>query len=130
MAQRLPLPLLLLGGAAALLALSNPGPEDFSHFAGEQLSERGIDEFCRDGVLPLMLQFVVKDCPRLFRSQRAALGDLALKLSQRRNYGLFSLYTTEVGSTGLLADLPMPGYRLDTLALAGQFIVLRAEPLR
>ena len=92
-----------------------------------ELSERGIQEFCRDGVLPLMLNLVVDNCPRLFRDQREALGDLALQLSQRRNFGFFSLYTTEVGASGLLAQLPLPRYSLETLAVAGQFIVLRAE---
>ena len=124
------LPLVLLAAAAALLGVSNPGPNDFADFAGEQLSELGVKEVCREGVLPLMLQLVVQDCPRLFRDQREALGDLARNLSVRQNFGLFSIYRTEVGGAGLLAELPIPGYRLDTLALAGQFIVLRAEPLR
>ena len=79
------------------------------------------------GVLPLMVNLMVDNCPRLFRDQREALGDLALQLSQRRNFGFFSLYTTEVGASGLLAQLPLPRYSLETLAVAGQFIVLRAE---
>ena len=118
---------MLLPAAGALLWIGNPGPRDFADFAGRELSERGIQEFCRDGVLPLMVNLVVENCPRLFRDQRDALGDLALQLSQRRNFGFFSLYTTEVGASGLLAQLPLPRYSLETLAVAGQFIVLRAE---
>ena len=127
--MRLSLPLLLLPVAGALLFISNPGPKDFADFAGRELSERGIQEFCRDGVLPLVVNLLVENCPRLFRDQREALGDLALDLSQRRNFGLFSFYTTTVGTTGLLAKLSVPSYSLETLAVAGQFIVLRAEPL-
>tara|TARA_B100001939_G_scaffold293308_1_gene265833 strand:+ start:81 stop:467 length:387 start_codon:yes stop_codon:yes gene_type:complete len=126
---RFPLPLLLVPAAGALLWIGNPGPRDFADFAGRELSERGIEEFCRDGVLPLMVNLLVENCPRLFRTQREALGDLALQLSQRRNFGFFSLYTTEVGTSGLLAQLPLPRYSLETLAVAGQFIVLRAETI-
>ena len=63
------LPLVLLAAAAALLGVSNPGPNDFADFAGEQFSELGVKEVCREGVLPLMLQLVVQDCPRLFRDR-------------------------------------------------------------
>ena len=83
-----PSPLLLLPAAGALLFVSNPGPKDFADFAGRELSERGIQEFCRDGVLPLVVNLLVENCPSLFRDQREALGDLALQLSQRRNFGL------------------------------------------
>jgi hypothetical protein len=124
---RLSLPLVLLPAAGALLFASNPGPKEFADFAGREISERGIQEFCRDGVLPLMMNLLVENCPRLFRDQREAFGDLALQLSQRRNFGFFSLYKTEVGSTGLLAKLSVPSYSLETLGVAGQFIVLRAE---
>jgi hypothetical protein len=119
--------LVLLPAAGALLFASNPGPKEFADFAGREISERGIQEFCRDGVLPLMMNLLVENCPRLFRDQREAFGDLALQLSQRRNFGFFSLYKTEVGSTGLLAKLSVPSYSLETLGVAGQFIVLRAE---
>ena len=125
--MRFSLPFVLLPAAGALLWIGNPGPQDFADFAGRELSERGIQEFCRDGVLPLMVNLMVDNCPRLFRDQREALGDLALQLSQRRNFGFFSLYKTEVGASGLLAQLPLPRYSLETLAVAGQFIVLRAE---
>ena len=80
-------------------------------------------------MLPLVVNLLVENCPRLFRSQREALGDLALQLSQRRNFGLFSFYTTTVGTSGLLAKLSVPSYSLETLAVAGQFIVLRAEAI-
>ncbi len=125
--MRLSLPLVLLPAAGALLFASNPGPKEFADFAGREISERGIQEFCRDGVLPLMMNLLVENCPRLFRDQREAFGDLALQLSQRRNFGFFSLYKTEVGTTGLLAKLSVPSYSLETLGVAGQFIVLRAE---
>ena len=70
--MRFSLPLVLLPAAGALLWIGNPGPQDFADFAGRELSERGIQEFCRDGVLPLMLNLVVENCPRLFRDQREA----------------------------------------------------------
>jgi hypothetical protein len=52
---------------------------------------------------------------------------LAAQLSQRHNFGLFSLYTTRVAGGALIPQLALPSYELDTLAIAGQFFVLKAE---
>ena len=128
LAARPPIPLLIaLGAAGGLLAFTNPGPADFREFAGAELADRGAREFCRPGGMPMLLQMVVENCPALIRSQRQPLGLLAAKLSQRHNFGLFSLYTTRLAGGALIPQLSLPGYQLDTLAIAGQFFVLKAE---
>ena len=63
--MRLSLPLLLLPAAAGAFALDRQsGAEDFADFAGRELSERGIQEFCRDGVLPLVVNLVGGELPK------------------------------------------------------------------
>ena len=128
LAARPPIPLLIaLGAAGGLLAFTNPGPADFREFAGAELADRGAREFCRPGGMPMLLQMVVENCPALIRSQRQPLGVLAAQLSQRHNFGLLSLYTTRVTGGALIPQLALPSYELDTLAIAGQFFVLKAE---
>ncbi|WP_353077154.1 DUF4359 domain-containing protein [Synechococcus lacustris] len=117
---------LLVVGISALLVISNPSPKDFREFAGTELAEQAVAEFCPPGKLPLMLRLVVQNCPELIRAQREPLGALADQFSQRLNFGLFSVYTTQLAGGQLLPQLALPGYELKTLAVAGQFLVLKA----
>ena len=119
--------LVILGAAAGLLAVSNPSPDDFREFAGQELAKRGADELCRPGGLPMLLQLVVENCPELIRGQSQPLGALAMQFSSRRNFGLFSLYSTQVAGGAVIPQLQLPGYQLQTLAIAGKFFVLQAQ---
>lgn len=120
--------LLLLGPALLVvggLAWSNPGPKDFSTFAGDHLAELVTREVCRGTALPLMLSLLAADCPALLRSQQPALASLAAARSERLNLGLFSLYQTQIGGQRLFRQWQVPTYAVLTLGVAGQFFVLR-----
>jgi hypothetical protein len=120
-----PLALFLIG-VGALLAITNPGQEDFREFAGKELSERAVQQFCRPGGLPMVVQMVVHNCPELIRAQQKPLGVIADRFSRRMNLGLLSVYNTEVAGGDLLPQLALPGYELKTIAIAGQFFVLNS----
>ena len=60
-------------------------------------------------------------------SQRPVLGRLASLGSRRRNLLLFSLYSTSLGGQKLLPQWRLPHYSALTLAVAGQFLVLRTS---
>lgn len=118
-----------LAAAAALAAglglmATNPGAADFEPFAADELVRVAVEEVCGNDGLPMLARLVVRDCPELIRSQRVLLGRLALLGSQRRNFGLFSLYRTDLGGQQVLPDWSIPRYRTLTLAVAGQFLVL------
>lgn len=114
-----------LAAAAGLgLLLSNPDESEFETFAADQLVTVAVEELCGDNGLPLLARLVVRDCPRLIQSQRALLGKLALSGTQRRNFGLFSLYRTDLGGQAVLPDWSIPRYRALTLAVAGRFLLL------
>ena len=123
-------PLLLWGLAlaalAAGLAATNPGPAAFEEYAGIRLSGLIRQELCQEDGLPLMLRLVIQDCPAAVESQRPVLGRLARLHSRRRNLGLFSLYVTALGGQRILPHWQLPRYHALTLAVAGQFLVLRA----
>jgi hypothetical protein len=124
-----PLPASVLGALAAStvvggLVLTNPGPEAFEDFAADQLVNLLTRDLCSDGGLPMLMRVVVRDCPGLVRSQRTPLGAWARQGTRRRNFGLFSLYTTNLGGQQL-AQWQIPRYKATTLAAAGRFLVLR-----
>jgi hypothetical protein len=117
----------LISAAVATLAWSNPPPADFEDFAADQLVTLAVKEVCGPEGLPMLLQLVVQDCPKLMLSQRQVLGSLARQASQRWNFGLFSLYRTDLGGQALLPGFTVPRYRALTLAGAGQFLLLQSN---
>jgi hypothetical protein len=119
----------LLGVSLALVAglgllLTNPGEEEFEHFAAAQLTMAAVSELCEEAALPAMARLVLRDCPGLVQSQRGLLGKLALAATRRRNFGLFSVYRTELGGQRVLANWSIPRYSTLTLAAAGRFLLL------
>ncbi len=117
----------LVSAAFATLAWSNPPPGDFEDFAADQLVTLAVKEVCGPQGLPMLLQLVVQDCPKLILSQRQTLGSLAGQASRRWNFGLFSLYRTDLGGQKVLPSVALPRYRALTLAGANQFLVLQTD---
>ncbi|WP_255145631.1 DUF4359 domain-containing protein [Synechococcus sp. ATX 2A4] len=113
-----------LGGAALGLSLTNPPPNDFENFAGDQLVELAVEEVCGEDGLPMPLRLVVQNCPELIRSQSQVLGALARQGTTRHNFGIFSLYKTALGGQEVLPFLRIPRYQVTTFAGAGQFVIL------
>ncbi|MCT0248267.1 DUF4359 domain-containing protein [Synechococcus sp. CS-205] len=111
------------GVTGMALAFTNPGPEEFESFAGDQLAELAVEEVCTNR-LPMPLKLAIQNCPDLIRSQSKVLGRLALRNTQRRNLGLFSIYRTQIGGPSVLPFLELPLYRVLTLAAAGRFRIL------
>jgi hypothetical protein len=113
-----------LGGA---LVATNPDEQDFEVFAGEQLVRLVDEELCDQGGLPMVARLLIQNCSELVQGQERVLGSLALQGSTRSNAGLFSLYSTELGGQSLFPGLRVPRYRILTLGVAGQLVMLRAS---
>ena len=112
----------LLGGG---LVLTNPPPSDFEHFAAEQLVEVIEPEVCRGEVLPSLVRLALRDCSRLIRAQRGAIGAYVSDHTRRTNLGLLSIYRTELGGTSLLG-WSLPRFTATVVAFAGQLVILQA----
>lgn len=76
----------LLGG---WLFVSNPTREDFEVFIQERVQKR-LSEETRDRSIGRLLTDLGSDI----------VGSLAARVSERSNYGLFSIYTVDVGADG------------------------------
>jgi hypothetical protein len=122
--------LLGLAVAAAVglgLVATNPDEEEFERFAADQITHAAEQELCHEGGLPMLARLIVHDCPRLIAAQHDLLGRLALAATRRRNFGLLSLYRTDLGGQQLLPDWSIPRYSSITLAAAGRFFILRSN---
>jgi hypothetical protein len=109
------------------LVATNPGEEEFERFAADQITRAAELELCHEGGLPMMARLIVRDCPSLITAQHDLLGRLALAATRRRNFGLLSLYRTDLGGQQLLPDWSIPRYSAITLAAAGRFLILRSN---
>ena len=116
-------------GVAGALALiwTNPSFDEYEAHAGDQLVLIAAEELCDENALSMLLRLWVKDCSALVTSQRGALADLAGRFTTRWNFGIGSLYVTQIGSKTLLPGLSLPEAEVVSLGLAGRFVILRAE---
>jgi hypothetical protein len=128
---------LLGSGLMAGLAITNPGPPAFADYGGGRLTALLVKEVCQQDGLTGMMRLLIHHCPALILSQRQVLGTLVERHSRRRNFGIFSIYHTELDLAALLPglrqipDLRLPRYEATTLAAAGQFLVIQTrEPER
>ncbi|MEB3317025.1 MAG: DUF4359 domain-containing protein [Cyanobacteriota bacterium] len=121
----------LLGSGLVIgLAITNPGPAAFADYGGGRLTTLLVKEICSQDGLTGILRVFIRQCPALILSQRQMLGALVQSHSRRQNFGLFSLYHTELDLAALLPglrqipDLRLPRYEATTLAGAGQFLMI------
>ena len=114
-------------GAGAALVVTNPSMADYQQHAGAQLVQLATEELCDRQGLPMVLRLWIRDCPRLIAVQRGALTALAGQVTRRRSFGLFSVFTTQLGGQDLLPSLRLPGYTVTTIGIGGQFLTVQTK---
>ena len=112
-------------GLAGLMAVTNPNEAAFSEFALEQVKTQGCKEAPR----------IIRDqCPRFVQENQAQVKKLIAQNTERRNYGVFSLYQTNLSTRSILPDLPIfldfPAFHLETVGMVGNFYIYQAEKQR
>ena len=125
------------GGLAVGLGITNPGPVAFADYGGGQLAVLLVKELCQQDGLPGLWRLAIRHCPALIHAQRQKLGALVQSNTRRQNFGLFSIYHTDLDLAALLPglrqipDLRLPRYEATTLAAAGRFVLIQTgEPER
>jgi Domain of unknown function (DUF4359) len=114
-----------LVGLGVAMAMTNPAPEAFAEFALQQLREEG----CRE--IPFGL---ASRCPQFIDDNRPQLQRLMLNNTKRQDFGLFSLYQTELSTRSLVPDFPLmlmlPTFRFQTVGVLGNFYLFEAKKAR
>jgi len=120
---------LTAGGVLLTLAASNPGPEAFASFAGEQLAQQISQRVCHPEAVAPPLESLLSHCERLVQAQQDQLGLLAARGTRRQHLGLLSLYRTSLGGQRLLGRWRLPRVQALTLGIGGQFVLLHTQEL-
>ncbi len=100
------LPVLFVLGLAAVLFAINPTPEEFESFVERRVEQRLREDGGNTNRLGRLLT----------QMGSSVVGSLAARVSERKNYQVFSIYIVDVGGDG---D-PDEAWRF--LGIAGQFI--------
>ncbi|KAM3105077.1 MULTISPECIES: DUF4359 domain-containing protein [unclassified Phormidesmis] len=111
-------------GAGVALAMTNPKQEAFEEFALERIRE----DACKE--LSLGLD---KQCPKFVDDNRAELKKIITQNTERRDFGIFSYYETNLSVRSLvpqLSILPLPAYQFETVGLFGKFYLYEATKRR
>jgi hypothetical protein len=123
------LPLLLLTGLGGLMAWTNPNQTAFEEFAVEQVKT----ELC-----PKVPLGFAKQCPDAIAQNQDFFKTFIGKGTKAQNFGLFSLYESNISVRDLLPEdvmnnslaslIPLPPpYHLKTVGLCGRFFIYNAE---
>jgi hypothetical protein len=120
----------VLVGAIAAMALTNPGEDKYQDYAVAKLNDS------RENLCPQTAKILgqvistQKECQAFIAANRPAIARLIATTTERQNSILFSIYRTDL-SVGkvvpLLPDLPIPAYHFETIGVFGNFFTYEIE---
>lgn len=108
--------LALLGGA---LAITNPGQDAYEAFATQAAIDYLKAEVCAKAPTAFGLQ---KLCQSELESNQSKISKIITDGTQRQNFVLFSLYTTDLS---ISSDLP--SYHVESVGALGQFMIYKTQ---
>lgn len=110
-----------LTGISGLMVITNPGRNDYEHYATDALTRYLKQEVCPQA--PQQLGgFLRSYCKTLVDTGRPQIEQVIAKKTMRQNYFLFSVYTTE-----LSLPSPVPSYKFGTIGAFQQFYTYEAQ---
>ncbi|MFM7448051.1 MAG: DUF4359 domain-containing protein [Leptolyngbyaceae cyanobacterium] len=109
----------LTGGllSMGLLAVANPNQADYEAFATQELMLYAQENLCNHAPLGLSTQ-----CQGFLHSNQAQIRHLITQGTRRHNYGLFSLYQTDLSISSLL-----PSYRIEAIGILHHFLIYKLK---
>lgn len=112
-------------GIAGLMVATNPDEAAFGEFALQQVKTQGCKE---------VPQIIRQQCPQFVQENQAQVKKLIAQSTERQNYGLFSLYRTNLSTRSIIPDLPVfldvPAFQLETVGMMGKFYIYQAEKVQ
>ncbi|WP_267382792.1 DUF4359 domain-containing protein [Cyanobacterium sp. uoEpiScrs1] len=104
-----------LAGLGVLMIVTNPGQNDYEHYATDTLTEYLKQEVCLQAPQQLG-DFLRSYCKTLVDTGRPQIEQIIAKETIRRNYLLFSVYETQ-----LSLPFPIPSYEFGTIGALQKF---------
>ncbi|MBW4693765.1 MAG: DUF4359 domain-containing protein [Lyngbya sp. HA4199-MV5] len=109
----------ILLGISGLLAVTNPGQAAYDEFATQAAIAYLKVEACAKAPTAFGLQ---KLCQSELEANQAKIKQIIRDGTQRRNFVVFSLYTTDLS---LSSDLP--SYHVESVGVLGQFVLYKTQ---
>jgi hypothetical protein len=114
--------LALAGG----MAVTNPGQATYEEFAVARLTKVLKEEACQK------LGFGLEEqCPEWVDDNQAEIKQFVAQNTQRQNFIIFSLYTTDLSVRSLLPSIPflssLPSYHFETVGAFQTFYTYKAN---
>ena len=125
--------LALFTSMAGVLFCTNPPIEKYQAFATAEAKDYLVDDAC-PRPLPFLGTSLQDECTDFLESNRSnpVIQGMIARSSDRRNFGLFSLYRTRLDMETLMPALPrglLPVYQIDAIGLGNQFMIYSAQSL-
>lgn len=120
---------LLSGGLIVLLVATNPGPKAFERFSVAAASTYLKREVC-DQPLPFFGPGMQAQCRSFIEHNQPLIAQLLRESTTRQNYGLFSIYATDLNPEQIFPVLPagmLPHYQVETMGILRDFHILEAR---
>ncbi|MEY2978914.1 MAG: DUF4359 domain-containing protein [Prochlorotrichaceae cyanobacterium] len=111
----------ILVGAAGILGVTNPSPDQYADFAAKKAVTYLETEVCTRKV-PIFGNSFQDECVTAVQSPdtQSRVRSLMLENTERQNYVLFSLYKTDLNVQDLIPFLPgnlLPQYQAESLGI-------------
>lgn len=121
---------IILVGLGAVMAITNPAPNGYTQYAARRLTQELQEKEC------VKIDDGLRDLCKLLDSNegQSLVKRLVTNNTERQNYGLFSIYKTDLSTRKLLPSfltnlisVPNVSYTTETIGLLGNFQTYKAE---
>jgi hypothetical protein len=114
-----------LVGLGVAMAVTNPSQANYEEYATQQLAAYLRENTCADAG-----ELLKDGCNQLLNENQSEIKELISANTQRQNFGVVSLYKTDLSVGELLPSFLknlVPSYHFETVGVFGNFRVVEAK---
>lgn len=114
-----------LVGLGSVMALTNPGQDEYEEFAVEKLTTYLKDDACLQApTVPGIGDLLQRQCKTLVDTGRPQIQQIISQTTQAQNFLFFTIYRTDLKITPIL-----PAYHFETVGVFQKFYIYQAQKL-
>ncbi len=120
---------LVLTGLGATMVITNPSQPTYEKYATQRLVDYLQENICTPQ-LQLFGASLQQDCKQLLAENQAEIQRLVAKGTKQQNFGVLSVYRTELSAATVFPLLPsnmVPAYRFETIGIFQSFYTYKIQ---